>query len=142
MSEVRRSTAARAGIAALNLLLPGLGVLATGKVRPALLLMALLFAPYLMLAAYYAVAPELRFAGYLIALLLAVGSVLGVLAASIWLSWRHGALREEAPGMVSRWYAIAAVLAIGWLLLPLATTVPRSFYKPFTCPRTIWPRPC
>ncbi len=135
MTEGRRTAGARIGIAALNLLYPGLGVLKAGKARAAGLLMGGVVAVYLLLVAFYALAPELSFTGYLVSSLTFLAAVLCLIGVSMALSWRHGRVHEEEPAWWSRWFTILALAVAAWLLLlPLLLSMAHGFYKPFYLP--------
>jgi signal peptidase I len=134
MSKERRGAPARLGIAALNIAMPGLGLLRTGNGRLAAILLAV---PWFALGAtfvWYAAGPELTFTSYAVTSLILLVALLGALAVSIVLSWRRSAERSPPVRWWSRWYGIAAL----WLALlvagqPLILAM-HGFYKPFYIP--------
>jgi signal peptidase I len=134
VSDGRRGVPARAGIAALNLLSPGLGLLRTGPLRPALLFLLLTPAALALLLVYFLLAPTLSFAGYFGAVLIASALALGLLIAAVALTWRLSRDRPSTPPLWSRWYSIlAAALAAGLVSLGLSDAV-RACYKSFYIP--------
>ena len=134
MSEGRRRLPARIGIAALNLPVPGLGLVRLGRFRAAIPFLFAQLAALLFLLCYYAVAPELGFTAYAVSggavVLLVLGSVIG----SAWLSWRWSADRERPLPVLSRWYSLAAIWVVSTLALSLLVDVSHRFYKPFYIP--------
>ncbi len=128
----RRRIPARVGIAALNLLLPGLGLQRLGDRRA---LYFLLLVPVLLALtlAYYALGPELDFIAYAIVSLALLVSYFSAMVAAIALSWRRSRDASARPWW-SRWYAIvaayAAVTLVGWVLVPRM----HAYYKPFYIP--------
>ena len=132
MNGERRGPGARLGIAALNLLWPGLGLLRTGAPRLAIAFLAAPIATLLLILAVYAFGPPLTFVVWSALLLtLAVVSLGGILVSAL-LSWR---LSERAPAdrWWSRWYGLAAI----WLGLILAIAVlpnPQGHYRNFYVP--------
>lgn len=134
MNEAARGIPARIGIAALNLLAPGLGLLRVQKLKAAL---AFLFAPHVLLAMLvlgFAMAPTLSFSAWaaLMAVLL-VGMVLIYLGSIIW-SWRASWNARPTATWWSRWYGLLGVflliIGIGSLLSDAARSYYRIFYLP------------
>jgi len=130
----QRAVLPRIGIAALNLLSPGLGLLRVQRLKPAL---AFLFAPHLLLVlliVLFASMPMLGFAdwaGLMLFLLLAIATV--YVGSIVW-SWR-ASRQAQAPGQWwSRWYGIVGVVllvvAVGNLLPDTARSYYRTFYLP------------
>lgn len=133
MNGAPRRLPARIGIAALNLFMPGLGLLRLGRARAAFLCLGSVVAAYLLLILFYAVVPELGFTGYAILAGLLILALLGAIIASMRLSWRSS--RERGPvGRWSRWYVILLAVVAGALLFNLLTQLGHSFYKPFYLP--------
>jgi signal peptidase I len=135
MSEAsRRRIPARLGIAALNLLAPGLGLLRVQRLRAAILF---LLAPAAIMATvilFYGVAPRLGFRLWLGLVVLCLAAVLVVYIAAISMSWR-ASRGEVVPGpWWSRWYgilaALVAITAVNWPLPDVARGHYRSFYLP------------
>lgn len=134
MSEApARGVPARLGVAALNLLLPGLGLLRLGQRRaiaflllsPALLAIAL---------AYYAMTPRLGFAGYAISAVSIVLVYIAAIIAAMAMSWWGSRTRVARPPWWSRWYAlIGAYLAVSLAGYGLVALL-HGYYKPFYVP--------
>ena len=134
MSGERRSTLRRIGLAALNILGPGLGLLRLGQGRAASIFLLILPAALLVLLGYYALAPTIGFREYATASVLLLASLAAALLGSIWLSWRRSGVRAEEKPWWSRWYSILAA----WVALTAAAGLLGSalhgFYKPFYLP--------
>lgn len=133
MNEASRRLPARIGIAALNLAMPGLGLLRLGRVQAAFRCLFALVAANLILILYYALTPQLGFTGYAVSAGLLILTLLGAILVSIWHSWR--ASRERGPvGRWSRWYVILLVPLAGGLLFTQLAQLGHRFYKPFYLP--------
>lgn len=135
MTGERRGVAARAGLALLNLLAPGLGLLRIGEGRLAVIFLVGPSALLLLTALFYAAIPTLTFTAYALSaglLLLTAGIIF---LASIILSWRRSTTRPPAPRpWWTRWYAILlALIAVDAACLGLASLTHR-FYKPYYIP--------
>jgi len=134
MSGEIRGVPARIGIAALNLLAPGLGLLRVQRAKAAALL--LLAPPALigLLILVYAALPTIGFRTWAVLMAALLAAVVGLYVASIALSWR-ASRPVQAPGRWwSRWYgivgALLAMLAAGALLQDVAFGYYKSFYTP------------
>lgn len=134
MSHDRRGVGARLGIAALNLLTPGLGLLRTGDGRLALLCIAGPWAAAGLLLLYYVAGPTLTFAAYSAWVVILIVIIFATLVLSVWLSWRRSAEPRESAPWWSRWYAIAMI----WLAVTAAgqgiVAVMHGYYRPFYIP--------
>ena len=134
MSGAVRRVPARLGIAALNLLAPGLGLLRLGETRRALPFLAALPLAYTALLAVYVLTPELSFTVYAISsvalLLLFLGSVIGATIGG----WRISRNRAAETGRWSRWYVMLAATLLFWILGSLFVPLLHGFYKPFYLP--------
>lgn len=134
MSEPRRGIPARIGIAALNLLMPGLGLQRLGRGKAAALFLSLAPAMLLAVLAYYAVAPSLTFAGYAISSLFIIAVYVVAIAASAVMSWRGSREKAPAPPWWSKWYVLVggyiALSVVGTLLVEAM----HGYYKPFYIP--------
>lgn len=130
----RRSIVARLGIAALNLLGPGLGVLRAGDLRWAATLLLALPVAVLVLLVVYALVPAIGFSGYVAIMTLGVLIYGLTLFGSIALSWRRSRIRLETPPVWSRWYMIVAVLICLLVFAEFARSLAHSYYKPFYLP--------
>ena len=134
MTAARRGVAARLGIAALNLIAPGLGLLRIGAGRRALQWIPVVPALLLFIAGFYAVVPRLTFGLWLGLSLMVLVAGLVLLVASIALSWRGSRFRQEAPAWWSRWYVIVLVGAACLLLLEGARKLRELSYKAYYLP--------
>jgi signal peptidase I len=134
MSGAARGLPARIGIAALNLLTPGLGLLRVQRPRAAI---AFLFAPVLLLGfvtCVYAFAPTLNFRAWAVLVGILLVALLLIYIGSIAMSWRASRIAAAAGPWWSRWYGIAGVffvfVAIGPFLSVPALGYYRTFYTP------------
>ncbi len=134
MSDERRSTAARVGVSALNLLSPGAGLLRIGRGRSAALLLALVPSALLLVVAYYSVTPSLTYVGYATVTVLALVVLLGALLFSVGLTWRWSKDISAKLDWWSRWYSILSVVFLGSMLAGQLGGVAHGFYKPFYIP--------
>src|SRR3954453_20549104 len=104
MTEGKRGVAARIGVAALNLLAPGAGLLRLGEGRLAAAFLLVPIASLILAILLFAALPELSFgallalAGFL--LLIGLAAMLGPVA----LTWARGARRDEPRPRYARWY--------------------------------------
>jgi len=133
MSEERRGTAARLGIAALNIAWPGLGLLRLGQGRLAARFIGLPFLLLFPVFAWYVFGPELIFASWAALMLIVVLGYLAAILAAAFVCWRRSAERRPAERWWSRWYGILAI----WLAALGATFVlpdPQSYYRNFYVP--------
>ena len=135
MEGERRSTLARLGIVALNLLTPGLGLVRVGRLRAGLGWMALIGVIVLGLLAYFAIAPELGFVAYMVVVAFLLLVALTSFAGSKAQTWRASAIKGEPIRWWSRWYALVGL----WLLVSLVGQGLVEFghhryYKPFYIP--------
>jgi signal peptidase I len=133
VSEGRRPILARIGIAALNLIWPGLGLLRLGERKAAATAILTIAAGFGLLIALFAAAPELGPSGYFGAAGLFVTVYVAALLVSIWVSWRRSRFRHEDALWWSRWYAVLA-LVLCFLLLPQLLLPLARYYKPFYLP--------
>jgi len=122
----RRGALARIGVALLNLLVPGLGMLRLGRWQAA----ALLFVTSLTLPALLFLAPPLPFAAF--AAIAALG--FGIYPVAVGITWVFGREIRLPRDWYSRWYVITAA-ALGAMVLNFTLTDPdralyRSFYTP------------
>jgi len=134
MSKGTRPLAARIGIAALNLPLPGLGLLRLGRWRAAAAIGLIPFASLLVLLAYYAATPSLSFAAYAISAAIPIAGAIGAIVASAAIGWRGSRRRAESLRWWSRWYGLAGIFLLGILTANLLVEALHRFYKPFYLP--------
>lgn len=134
-SEVGRSLVARMGIAALNLLGPGLGVLRIERPRRALFWWLLGIAPILLMILVWAASPVLGFNALMAWVVIVSFTSLAALLGSIRDSWRgsKGAAPAARP-LWSRWYAIVLAAILSNLVVQLVVSGAHRFYKPFYIP--------
>lgn len=124
----------RIGIVLLNLLGPGLGLLRTERLRPAVLL---LLTPHILLGLIillYAFAPTLNFWGWAGAALGALALLLVAYTIAMAMSWRTSRTQQGHAPWWSRWYAILGAAALGFGVAWLSGDVALSFYKSFYLP--------
>lgn len=133
MSGVKRGAGARVGIAALNILWPGVGLLRTGNPRLAAAFMAAPLLALLAVVACYAVLPGLTFAGWAALMAMILIAFLGGILVSAILSWRRSSIRAGTTPWWSCWYAIVgawAALIAATFILPAPQAAYRNFYVP------------
>jgi signal peptidase I len=130
----RRSPAARVGIALLNLLVPGSGLLRVGQLNRAASLLGIWLGGYLLLIGAFALTPNINFSAYALlgGTFLLIG--LAVLLLSMWWTWTEGKyLLPERP-FWSRWYSVIAAMliayAIAWGLTQVLHKLYHNFYAP------------
>lgn len=129
----RRSVPARVGLFALNLILPGLGLLRVGDRRGALLALVAPFALAALLTLGFGYLPITGYGVAVAALVLIIVLLGAVYIVPIVLTWRRSRLRGPARWW-SRWYALTliAVVVLGlWARVPLLM---HQFYRPFYTP--------
>jgi signal peptidase I len=134
MNETRRGAPARVGIAALNLWAPGLGLLRTGPLRRAIVMLLLGPAGLLFLLAFFALSPTLDFEGYAAGVLFLLIGGLALLSASVVQTWRRS---RDRPASLPRWsrsYAVLGAALAVWLLSLGLSQALRSHYRVFYLP--------
>lgn len=134
MTGKRRSTLRRIGLAALNILWPGAGLLRLAQPRTAAMLFLILPAALLLILGYFSLSPTISFIGYSAVAVLLVAALACALLSSIWLSWRRSAVRAQKTPWWARWYAVVAVWAALSVTVWWLTDATRNFYKPFYLP--------
>lgn len=129
-----RSLPARLGIVALNLLMPGLGLLRVQRGRAAILF---LIAPWIVVAVIFAAGltlPTLNFPAWAAMLGFALVAFVAVYIGAMWKSWRSSARRLPGGPWWSRWYGMAGIAlilwAVSWPLPDLLTFPYRTYYLP------------
>lgn len=130
---VYRSLRARAGITALNLISPGLGLLRVGDWRRGLVF---LLAPF-GLAALFTLGlgnlPITNFARAVIAFVAVLALLAALYIVTAILTWRESAVRASTPWW-SRWYGLTMTVVIVVGVSQSAPTIMHRFYKPFYAP--------
>ncbi len=129
-----RSLPARIGIVALNLLMPGLGLLRVQRGRAAILF---LLAPWIVLAVLVAAGltlPTLNFPAWAAMMVFALVALAVTYVGAMWQSWRSSAQHLPAGPWWSRWYGMAGIALILWAAswpLPDGLTLPyKTYYLP------------
>ena len=128
-----RSYRARAGITALNLIAPGLGLICVGDWRTGALA---LLAPFALLALIEFGMGHLPITSYgsaVFALVVVLGLMAALYVVPVVLTWRKSGFRY-APRGWSRWYGLTAIAIVVLMLMQLATPLMHRFYKPFYVP--------
>lgn len=129
----RRSYQARAGITALNLIAPGLGLIRVGDWRTGALA---LLAPFALLALTEFGMGRLPITSYgraAFALVVVLGFMAALYVVPAVLTWRRSGFRY-APRGWSRWCGLTAIAIVMLTLAQLATPLTHRFYKPFYVP--------
>lgn len=129
----RRKYPARAGITALNLIAPGLGIARLGKWR---LAAPFLLAPFVLIALVTVGMgnfPITSYDGALFALVVVFGLLAALYLVPAILTWRGSRFSSPAHGW-SRWYGLTAVALLVLVLSQLAAPLMHRFYKPFYAP--------
>ncbi|SFO03934.1 signal peptidase I [Sphingomonas sp. OK281] len=129
----RRGVPARLGLSALNLILPGLGLIRLGDRRGALLAFVAPFALAALVTLGFGYLPITGYGVAVAALVLVIALLGAMYIVPTVLTWRESRLREPTHWW-SRWYALTliAVVVLGiWERVPLLM---HHFYKPFYAP--------
>jgi signal peptidase I len=129
----RRGAGARAGIAALNLLFPGLGLFRLGEWRAGILVM---IAPLALIAAMTAgmgMLPITSYGAAVTAFAAVLALVVAIYLAPIMLGWRTSRDRRPLHPM-SRWYTLVVIALVATILMQVTTNLARRIYKPFYAP--------
>jgi len=132
--DARRTIAARFGVAALNLLAPGLGLLRIARLKPAIAFLPAPAAISLALITAYALLPGLGFAGWAMLMLVLLAGIVAIFIGSIVLTWFGSRTKVAEMPWWSRWYGIVGawilVSALGVALTDVAKSHFRTFYIP------------
>ncbi|MEA3040272.1 MAG: hypothetical protein QOE79_2785 [Sphingomonadales bacterium] len=138
----RRGIAARLGIAALNLLAPGAGLLRVGRGRLGAFLLLVPIASLLAVLLLCAVLPQLSF-GALIGLVgLVAAGILAPTICSVVMTFLGSGHREEPRPRYSRWYVVTGVV-LGSSRPPISSSRGSIVStSPFTCLPKRWRRLC
>jgi signal peptidase I len=134
MSDEVRGIPARIGIAALNLLAPGLGLLRVQRLRPAILFLLAPAATMGFVLLVYALSPVLDFRGWAALMAVCLAAILVIYLGPIAMSWRASRGAAVAGPWWSRWYGLSAafvlITAVNWPLPDLARSQYKTFYLP------------
>ncbi len=130
----RRSLAARVGLAALSVFVPGLGLVRLGRWRLGLGFMA---APLVVLPLLALVLGTVRVVGHgqlvaAVAAALALGAAPSVVASV--LTWRASRERREPRPVWARWYAVFGIGLVAVAAFQLVAEAGRSFHRVFDIP--------
>jgi signal peptidase I len=134
MSEEARGAVARIGIAALNLIAPGLGLLRVQAGRAAAMLLLAPFALLALVILAHLILPTLTFASWATLLGFTLAALLAVYLIAIVRSWRLSARRLPPGPWWSRWYGMTGILLVIWTLTALLPDFTQSTYKSFYIP--------
>lgn len=128
--ERRRKFPARIGIAALNLIAPGLGLLRLGYWRLAVLFLLAPFALAVPVTFGMGHLPITSHGRALLALVIILGLAASLYVLPAVLTWRRSRILLPPQGW-SRWYIVAAVAIVMVSLSQFMTPLMQSFYRPF-----------
>jgi signal peptidase I len=134
MSEAARSLAARIGIAALNLLTPGLGLLRVQKPKAALVFLLAPLAMLGLIVLVFGLSANLGFRTWATLMILAMATLAITYLGSIAMSWRASRNRLPAGPWWSRWYGITGVVVVLWSLNWTLPEVGWHHYRTFYLP--------
>ena len=129
----RRTPAARVGVAALNLLAPGLGLARLGNWRGALPFLAAPFVLILLVTFGMGHFPITSYGRVLLTLVVILGLAAALYLIPIVLTWRESRLRSAAHGW-SRWYGLTAIAIAVLIATQVAVAAMHRVYKPFYAP--------
>lgn len=134
MTERRRGLAARVGVAALNLIAPGLGLLRLGQVRQSLGFYGLYLVAFLIFVGALVVMPDISFPVYAAALTALLFISLATFGISTWLTLKGSKFTLKHRPLWSRWYSVLGaaliVFAVNWVLTDIWQGQYRNFYLP------------
>lgn len=129
----RRTNLARAGVTALNLIAPGLGLARLGDWRVAV---PILLAPFALMALVTVGMGHFPITSYgraILALIVVLGLLVALYLVPAVFTWRGSVFRSPAHGW-SRWYGLTTIAVLVLLLSQLAPPLMHRFYKPFYAP--------
>ncbi|HEV2866541.1 MAG TPA: signal peptidase I [Allosphingosinicella sp.] len=130
----KRPIPARIGIAALNLLMPGLGLLRVQRGRAAALFLLAPWSVLGLLVLGYRFLPTLTFVSWLTLVGIIIAALVAVYLGSIILSWRASARLQPSGPWWSRWYGIVGTLLAISAANALIPDFTQSTYKVFYIP--------
>ncbi len=134
MDERHRSTAARWGIVALNLLLPGLGWFRVGRWRAGLLWLAAVEAVFALLILIAHFAPTPSFGQYVAVFGVTIAVFLVLYVTAMIGCWRASLVKADRQPWWARWYGLLAIVLLASLLHEPLQIVRHRYYKPFYTP--------
>lgn len=129
----RRSTRARLGVTALNLILPGLGLIRIGHWRTAVLFFPVPLGFGALVTFGLGHWPITGYRSAVAALVLAVALLGATYIVPMMLTWRRSSHRAPLHWW-SRWYALIVIAVVVLSLLQRVPPLLQHFYKPFYAP--------
>lgn len=129
----RRGYRARAGITALNLIAPGLGLIRVGHWRSGMLFLSAPFALAALVTFGFGHLPVTSYASTVSALVVVIALLASLYIAPASLTWRESKIRLPAHGW-SRWYGLSMIAAVVLGLWQVAPALMHRFYKPSFAP--------
>jgi len=124
----------RIGICALNLLLPGLGLVRLARNRLAALFVALQLASAALVAGGYGLIRQMPFGEWAALIGAAIVLALAAYLGSIIASWRASRTIEPRSGRAWRWYGVLAIWLVWVIVSWPAAHIARSGYHAFYIP--------
>jgi signal peptidase I len=128
-----RGFASRAGVTALNLISPGLGLLRLGAWRAGAFFLLVPFALFMLVTVAIGYLPLTTYGRILSGLFVLLGVTVVQYLVPIVLTWRRSRFRAR-PGQWSRWYSLTAIAMVDLILLQVVQPAIHSFFKPFYLP--------
>jgi signal peptidase I len=129
----RRKYPARAGVTALNLIAPGLGLARLGNWRVAVPFLLTPFALFALFTLGMGHFPITSYGRAVFALAVVLSSLAALYLVPAVLTWHGSKFRSPAHGW-SRWYGLAIIAVIAVSVSQLAPPLMHRFYKPFYAP--------
>jgi signal peptidase I len=127
----RRGFLRRIGISALDLLLPGLGLVRLAHYRRAVVFFLLVFASMAIILGGYCLIEQISFGEWAAIVGVVAALTLAAYLGSIAASWRASKMIEPRIGKAWRWYGILAIWALSALLSWPVRNVAHSRYRTF-----------
>jgi signal peptidase I len=128
-----RNSLARLGVAALNLIAPGLGLFRISRGKLGTAFFSILFVLVTSLFLIYSTLNEMTFEIYVTILIILISGMVVAFLGSIVMTWRLSAHICEAPQWWSRWYGLIGIFGVAYaftLIVPML----HSYYKPYFIP--------
>ncbi|MGH6615867.1 signal peptidase I [Sphingomonas sp.] len=130
MGEQQRSTPARIGVTALNLIGPGLGLVRVAGLRAAIWLIAGPTVILLSVILLGRLAPRPNFTAFVIAMTLVIVASIALYIYAIVRTWR-ASRSKSASSFWSRWYGLVLIVLVTIAADNLAVQVYHGIYRPF-----------
>lgn len=128
-----RSSLARFGIAALNLIAPGLGLFRISHWKLGTVFFSIPFVLMTSLFLVYHVIIDMTFEIYMSILIILFSSVIIYFFGSIVLTWRLSAQVSASSPWWSRWYGLIAIFGVAYAFTGVVPIL-HSYYKPYYVP--------